>query len=187
MGTEVVQGLQHKHHIKLLLTPGSKHTTGQRSRGRPVDSSELRRYLIIRKDYDACTRERIPRGFLLQKKRQQVITYRAPFPPSLGSCNACLLQSHFSMSSWQCCRRVVSHRFHQFGRVFSRCFHLECFWGLVYSKFVSTTWGVTTLFGSCCRWCWCGGCRGRPSWLWVCVWYCQILELLCDKWIVKTL
>ena len=64
MGTEVVQGLQHKHHIKLLLTPGSKHTTGQRSRGRPVDSSELRRYLLIRKDHDACTRERIPRVFL---------------------------------------------------------------------------------------------------------------------------
>ena len=99
MGTEAVQGLQHKHHIKLLLTPGSKHTTGQISQGRPVDSSELRRYLLIRKDHDACTRERIPRGFLymflLQKKRQQIITYRAPFPPSLGSCNACLLERSF--------------------------------------------------------------------------------------------
>ena len=28
------------------------------------DKPELRRYLLIRKDHDACTRERIPRGFL---------------------------------------------------------------------------------------------------------------------------
>ena len=34
-------------------------------------------------------------AFLLQKKRQQIITYRAPFPPSLGSCNACLLERSF--------------------------------------------------------------------------------------------
>ena len=68
MGTEVVQGLQHKHHIKLLLTPGSKHTTGQISRGRPVDSSERRRYLITRKDYDACPCGRIiPFFFIVQK------------------------------------------------------------------------------------------------------------------------
>ena len=57
-----------------------------------------------------------------------IIASRASLTPSLGgSCNACLLQSHFSISSWQCCGRVVSHRFHQFGRVFSGCFHLECF------------------------------------------------------------
>ena len=108
----------------------------------------------------------------------QIIAYCAPFPPSLGSCSACLLQSHFNISSWQCCRCGVSHKFHQFGRVFSRCFHLECFWGLVYSKFVSRTCGVTTLFGSSGRWCWCGAGRGRHSWLWVCVWYCQILEVV---------
>ena len=66
-------------------------------------------------------------AFLIVKKLRQIIAYRARFPPSLGSCNACLLQSHFEMSSWQCCRCVVSHRFHQFGHVSSTCFHLECF------------------------------------------------------------
>ena len=57
---------------------------------------------------------------------EKIIAYRPPFPPSLGSCKACsLLQSHFSISSWQCCRCVVSHRFHQFGHVFSTFFHLN--------------------------------------------------------------
>ena len=60
MGTEVVQGLQHKHHVKLPLTPGSKLVTGQIRQGRPVDSSEPIRYLMIRKDYDACPCGRIP-------------------------------------------------------------------------------------------------------------------------------
>ena len=59
MGTEVVQGLQHKHHVKLPLTPSSKLMTGQISQGRPVDSSERRRFLIARKDYDACPCGRI--------------------------------------------------------------------------------------------------------------------------------
>ena len=108
MGTEVVQGLQHKHHIKLLLTPGSKHTTGQRSRGRPVDSSEKRRYLLIRKDHDACTRKRIPRGFFIffycKRKGNKSLPIVLLSLLHLGSCNACLLQSHFSISSWQCCR-----------------------------------------------------------------------------------
>jgi len=126
MGTEVVQGLQHKLHVKLPLTPSSKHTTGQISQGRPVDSSERRQFLITRKDYDACPcGRRIPFFFIVQKAPNHYLSCSFPF--SLGSCNACLLQSHFSISSWQCCRRVVSHRFHQFGRVFSRCFHLECF------------------------------------------------------------
>ena len=107
--------------------PSSKLMTGQISQGRPVDSSERRRFLISRKDYDACSLvAESSLSFLLSKKRQ-IIASRASLPPSLGSCNACLLQRHFSISSWQCCGRVVSHRFHQFGRVFSGCFHLECF------------------------------------------------------------
>ena len=68
MGTEVVQGLQHKHHVKLPLTPSSKLMTGQISKGRPVDSSERRRFLISRKDYDACPCGKItPFFFIVQK------------------------------------------------------------------------------------------------------------------------
>ena len=59
MGAEVAQGLQHKHHSKLPLTPSSKLMTGQISQGRPVDSSERRRFLITRKAYDACPCGRI--------------------------------------------------------------------------------------------------------------------------------